>query len=56
MASPIEVLTLLDEPEHIKTWIISFAALARVKKLKDQKFNGGSERNLRPICGYDNET
>ena len=37
MALPIEALTMLDEPEHIDTWIRYFTELARVKKLKDEK-------------------
>ena len=37
MASTKEALTTLDEPENIETWIRYFAALARVKKLFDEK-------------------
>ena len=41
MTSLIEALTMLGEPDHIETLIRCFAALTRVKKLKDEKANGG---------------
>ena len=39
--SPIEALTTLNKPEHIETWIRCFTALAKVKKLKNEKASGG---------------
>ena len=41
MASPIGSLNTLNDPELVETWIRCFAALARVKKLKDRKETGG---------------
>ena len=45
MVSPIAVLSTLDKPEHIETWIRCFTALARVKKLRDEKTRGGDNES-----------
>ena len=45
MDLPRETLTTLDESEHIETWIRCFAALTRVKKLKDEKASGIDNEN-----------
>ncbi len=37
VASPIEALTMLYWPVHIGAWLRCFAALARLKKLKNEK-------------------
>ena len=39
MVSSMTVLTTLDEPGHIETWIRCFLALERIKKIKDEKAN-----------------
>ena len=44
MESPIEALIAQEEPGNIETWIRCFTALARVKKLKDEKATGGENK------------
>lgn len=44
MVSPIGSLNALEAPEHVETWIRTFAAFARVKKLRDTKTEGGDNK------------